>query len=84
MCPLYFGATYEKMSGSGYVPWLCLTEDSPGGKGLLFATELRPPMEQTDSDFPLVLSTGREVGHYSCRSMTGNCTALQTLADEPG
>ena len=26
----------------------------------------------------------REVGHYSCRSMTGNCSALQTLADEPG
>gem|GEM_PF-2325797 len=32
----------------------------------------------------LVLSTVREVGHYSCRSMTGNCTALQALADEPG
>lgn len=27
---------------------------------------------------------GARVGHYSCRSMTGNCTALQTLADEPG
>ncbi|EMM0381965.1 formate dehydrogenase [Pluralibacter gergoviae] len=26
----------------------------------------------------------REVGHYSCRSMTGNCAALQALADEPG
>ncbi len=25
----------------------------------------------------------REVGHYSCRSMTGNC-ALAALADEPG
>ncbi|WP_275452406.1 molybdopterin dinucleotide binding domain-containing protein, partial [Klebsiella oxytoca] len=22
--------------------------------------------------------------HYSCRSMTGNCAALQSLADEPG
>ncbi|MGE9730500.1 molybdopterin dinucleotide binding domain-containing protein, partial [Cronobacter sakazakii] len=30
------------------------------------------------------LCTVREVGHYSCRSMTGNCAALQTLADEPG
>ena len=87
-----------RYAGLGYVPWPCLTEDSPGtpwlyagnkfdrpgGKGLLFATEWRPPMEQTDSDYPLVLSTVREVGHYSCRSMTGNCTALQTLADEPG
>ncbi len=37
-----------------------------------------------DADYPLGLCTVREVGHYSCRSMTGNCTALQTLADEPG
>ncbi len=32
----------------------------------------------------MVLSTVREVGHYSCRSMTGNCAALAALADEPG
>ncbi|VTN09619.1 Formate dehydrogenase H [Raoultella terrigena] len=31
-----------------------------------------------------MLCTVREVGHYSCRSMTGNCAALQSLADEPG
>ena len=31
-----------------------------------------------------MLSTVREVGHYSCRSMTGNCAALAKLADEPG
>ncbi|MCL2894459.1 formate dehydrogenase subunit alpha [Brenneria tiliae] len=98
LCPLYYGATYEKMAGLGYVPWPCATEDSPGtpwlyegnqfarpgGKGLLFATEWRPPMELVDESYPLVLCTVREVGHYSCRSMTGNCSALQTLADEPG
>ncbi|ATM86521.1 MULTISPECIES: formate dehydrogenase subunit alpha [Yersinia] len=98
LCPLYYGATYEKMAGLGYVPWPCTTEDSPGtpwlyagnkfdrpgGKGLLFASEWRAPMEQVDADYPLVLCTVREVGHYSCRSMTGNCAALQTLADEPG
>ena len=37
-----------------------------------------------DADYPLVLCTVREVGHYSCRSMTGNCAALQSRADEPG
>ncbi|WP_145592508.1 formate dehydrogenase subunit alpha [Yersinia bercovieri] len=98
LCPLYYGATYEKMAGLGYIPWPCTTEDSPGtpwlyadnkfdrpsGKGLLFASEWRAPMEQVDEDYPLVLCTVREVGHYSCRSMTGNCSALQTLADEPG
>ncbi|AXW87534.1 formate dehydrogenase subunit alpha [Lonsdalea britannica] len=98
LCPLYTGATYEKMAGLACIPWPCETLDSPGtpwlyagsqfdrpnGKGLLFATEWHPPMEQTDSQYPMILCTVREVGHYSCRSMTGNCTALQTLADEPG
>jgi formate dehydrogenase major subunit len=55
-----------------------------GGKALLFASEWRPPLDKIDAEFPLILCTVREVGHYSCRSMTGNCAALQTLADEPG
>ncbi|XBS70708.1 formate dehydrogenase subunit alpha [Acerihabitans sp. KWT182] len=98
LCPLYAGVTYEKLAGFGYVPWPCTEEsspgtpwlyegntfDRPGGKGLLFAAEWRPPLDQVDAEFPLVLCTVREVGHYSCRSMTGNCTALATLADEPG
>lgn len=98
LCPLYSGATYEKMEGLGYVQWPCTDLADPGTpylyegykfqtpstKGLLFATEWRPPLEQTDAEYPLALCTVREVGHYSCRSMSGNCVALQTLADEPG
>ncbi|WP_028536398.1 formate dehydrogenase subunit alpha [Paludibacterium yongneupense] len=98
LCPLYTGATYDKLAGLGYVQWPCPTEDHPGtpwlykdnkfdtasGKGLLFAAEWRAPLEQVDAEYPLGLCTVREVGHYSCRSMTGNCSALQTLADEPG
>ena len=98
LCPLFYGATYEKMAGLGYVHWPCLTEDDPGqptlytdnrfgtasGRALLSASGWRAPLEQTDSEFPLVLCTVREVGHYSCRSMTGNCFGLQALADEPG
>jgi formate dehydrogenase major subunit len=98
LCPLYYGATYEKLDGLGYVQWPCTTVESPGtqylyegnvfqrdgGKALLFASEWRPPLDKLDTEFPLVLCTVREVGHYSCRSMTGNCVALQTLADEPG
>jgi formate dehydrogenase major subunit len=45
---------------------------------------VRAPAETPDEAYPLVLCTVREVGHYSCRSMTGNCAALQSLADEPG
>ncbi|MDR3410331.1 MAG: formate dehydrogenase subunit alpha [Formivibrio sp.] len=98
LCHLFAGATYEKMAGLGYVAWPCPSEDHPGtpwlyegnkfdtdsGKALLFAAEWRAPLEKIDAEYPLGLCTVREVGHYSCRSMTGNCTALQTLADEPG
>ena len=98
LCPLFYGATYEKLADFGYVQWPTLTLDDPGrswlyqdnkfdtpsGKAQLFASDWIPPAELPDEEFPLVLCTVREVGHYSCRSMTGNCTALQTLADEPG
>lgn len=98
VCHLYKGATYEKMAGLGFVQWPCPDEshpgtpwlyegnrfDTPNGKAQLFATEWRPPVEQVNVEYPLCLCTVREVGHYSCRSMTGNCAALRTLADEPG
>ncbi|HGH3373931.1 TPA: formate dehydrogenase subunit alpha [Kluyvera cryocrescens] len=98
LCPLFYGVTYEKMGDMGHVQWPCPTLDHPGtqylyednqfatpdGKGHLFAAPWRAPAEIPDADFPLVLCTVREVGHYSCRSMTGNCAALQSLADEPG
>ncbi|AIA70205.1 formate dehydrogenase subunit alpha [Pectobacterium atrosepticum] len=98
LCSLFYGVTYEKMGDMGHIQWPCPTLDHPGtpylyqdshfdtpnGKGKLFATQWRAPAEVPDEAYPLVLCTVREVGHYSCRSMTGNCAALQALADEPG
>lgn len=98
LAPLFAGASYDKIEAQGCVQWPCPTEDHPGtpylfegnkfttpsGKGQFIAAEWRAPLEQPSEEFPLVLSTVREVGHYSCRSMTGNCSALKTLADEPG
>jgi predicted molibdopterin-dependent oxidoreductase YjgC len=98
LCPVFAGVSYERLEKLGTIQWPCPSEDHPGtpylyegnkfntpsGKGQLFATEWRPPLEQPDKDYPLVLSTVREVGHYSARTMTGNCAALQVLADEPG
>lgn len=57
---------------------------TPDGKGHLVAADHRAPTEEPNGAYPLVLCTVREVGHYSCRSMTGNCKALAALADEPG
>jgi len=98
LCPLFSGATYERMEGLGYVQWPCPAPEHPGtqylysgskfdmpnGKGILSAAEWIPPFDKLDEEFPVILCTVREVGHYSARTMTGNCRALQSLADEPG
>ncbi|MDR1357789.1 MAG: formate dehydrogenase subunit alpha, partial [Coriobacteriales bacterium] len=98
LCPNFAGATYERMEGVGYAQWPIPTEDHPGspnlylggkfnkpdGRMLLIAHDYITPTELPDKEYPLVLCTVREVGHYSCRSMTGNCKALSSLAEEPG
>ncbi|MGV7005700.1 formate dehydrogenase subunit alpha [Desulfovibrio sp. QI0442] len=58
--------------------------ETDDGLGRLYTVEWVPPVDQINEKFPMVLSSVREVGHYSCRSMTGNCKALAALADEPG
>jgi formate dehydrogenase major subunit len=98
LCPSFVGESYEKIEKLGTVQWPCLSEDhdgtkylykgnkfsTPSGKGNLFASEWRSPKEIPDEEYPLSLSTVREVGHYSARTMSGNCRALKELADEPG
>ncbi len=98
LCPNFAGASYKKMEEQGGVQWPCPTEDHPGtkylyegekfsnpdGKGNLFASEWRAPIEQPNEEYPMVLCTVREVGHYSARTMSGNCRGLRELADEPG
>ena len=98
LCPSFYGATYEKMEGVGHAQWPIPTIEHPGSPDMfpggqfttpdhranLMAHDWEPPTELPDERYPLVLCTVREVGHYSCRSMTGNCRALALLADEPG
>lgn len=98
VCPQFYGATYEKMEGLGYAQWPIPDIDGEGtpdlylggafntsdGRALLLTHRWTAPTEAPDDGYPLILCTVREVGHYSCRSMTGNCRALAQLADEPG
>jgi formate dehydrogenase major subunit len=62
LCPTFAGVTYERLEQLGTIQWPCPTEDHPGtpylykdnkfntpsGKGRLFATDWRPPLEQPD------------------------------------
>ena len=84
--------------GLGYAQWPITSEDQPGspdlfpggkfskpdGRAILKAHDYEEPTELPDDEYPLILCTVREVGHYSARTMTGNSKALSNLADEPG
>ena len=100
LCPKFAGASYEKMVENHGVQWPCTEDspDDTGtqylhkdaqfatadGKGHFYYYPWTPAKELESPEYPLSLSTVREVGHYSVRTMTGNCRLLADLADEPG
>jgi formate dehydrogenase major subunit len=54
----------------------------PGGLGKLVAAKLTPPNEVPDHEFPMVLTTGRQLEHWHTGAMTRRSSTLDTL--EPG
>jgi predicted molibdopterin-dependent oxidoreductase YjgC len=82
LSPNWSGIRYQRLQEQG-IQWPCPSEDHPGtpflhapqparpsGKGKFFPVEYQPPIEQPDSEFPLVLSTGRTLYHYNSATMT--------------
>jgi formate dehydrogenase major subunit len=78
--PSYAGITYERLEKDG-IQWPCPNTDHPGtrflhkdrfsrGRGLFHAIEYIPPAEQTDAEYPIILSTGRVLYHYHTGTMT--------------
>ena len=53
----------------------------PGGRGKLVPTDLLPPDELPDAEYPLLLSTGRLLEHWHTGAMTRRSHALN--AQEP-
>jgi formate dehydrogenase major subunit len=54
----------------------------PGGLAKLVAAKLTPPAEEPDTEFPFVLTTGRQLEHWHTGAMTRRATTLDAL--EPG
>ncbi len=90
--PSYRGITWERIEKVG-IPWPCPDESHPGtpilhttqftrGKGRFHAIEHQPPAEQTDADYPYVLTTGRVLYHYHTRTMTSRTEGLNVLSPE--
>jgi formate dehydrogenase major subunit len=54
----------------------------PGGVAKLVAAKLTPPNEVPDHEFPMVLTTGRQLEHWHTGAMTRRSSTLDSL--EPG
>ena len=89
----YAGITYERLEAEGPIAWPCPTEDHPGtprmfedlrfytddGKAHFNAVEVDPPAEEPDDEYPIRLTTGRNVAQY----LSGNQTRrLGYLSDQ--
>jgi predicted molibdopterin-dependent oxidoreductase YjgC len=80
LTPSYAGMSYAPLAAAG-LQWPCPTPDHPGavflhkdrfswGKGAFTDVDYKPPAEQVDADYPMLLSTGRVFMHYHSGNMT--------------
>jgi predicted molibdopterin-dependent oxidoreductase YjgC len=82
LAPNWYGVRYDRLEENG-VQWPVTEIGGPdtkvlhapaparaGGRGKFFPVEYQAPIEQPDSEYPLVLSTGRTLYHYNSATMT--------------
>ncbi len=87
--------TWERLERESGVTYPCDAPDLPGndivfgdgfptpsGKGRLVPANLIPPDEQPDADFPMVLTTGRQLEHWHTGSMTRRTRVLDQIEPE--
>jgi formate dehydrogenase alpha subunit len=78
--PEYRGITYDRIEGEGLqvpvwdrthpgTPFL-FEEEFPSGRGKFTSLAYVPAMEETDDEFPFVLTTGRVLEHWHGGTMT--------------
>ncbi|WP_366554386.1 formate dehydrogenase subunit alpha [Aquibaculum sediminis] len=88
--------TWERVEREESVTYPADAPDQPGneiifaagfptadGRGRIVPTGLVPPAELPDSDYPLVLTTGRLLEHWHTGAMTRRASVLNSLEPEP-
>lgn len=87
LCPKFAGISHERIEKGGGLQWPVTSPDAPSteylhkggvlrGKGLFQGVEFRPPFEQEDPEYPLILSTGRTLYHYNAATQTRRSDGL--------
>jgi formate dehydrogenase major subunit/formate dehydrogenase alpha subunit len=95
LSPNWSGIRYDRIEDVG-LQWPCTDRDHPGsmylhaphparpnGKGKFFPVEFQPPIEQPDSEYPFVLSTGRTLYHYNSATMTMREDGITDKQEDP-
>ncbi len=87
--------TWERLEREDAVTYPCDAPDRPGneilfgdgfptenGRGRIVPTDLVPPDELPDQEYPMVLTTGRMLEHWHTGAMTRRATTLDSLEPE--
>ncbi len=88
----FAGISHARIEAIGGLQWPCPTPDHPGtgtlhgdgpirGKGFFQPIAYRPSDELPDTDYPLLLSTGRTLYHYNAGTQTRRASG--PLAKQP-
>ncbi len=91
--PIYRGVSYARLEGDG-LRWPVPAADHPGtpilhverfsrGLGRFHVVEHRPPAEEPDAEYPLLLTTGRVLYHWHTGTMTRRSPTLTDQGNEP-
>jgi formate dehydrogenase major subunit len=87
--PSYAGMSYQRLENPCALQWPCPDTNHPGtqilhkerfatedGLGVFTAVEWQPPAEVIDSEYPLILTTGRSIWHWHTGTMTRRSSTL--------
>jgi len=94
--PSIAGMTWERLEREHAVTYPCLKEGDPGdpvvfidefpresGRARFVPADIIPAAERPDTDYPMVLITGRQLEHWHTGSMTRRATVLDAIEPDP-
>jgi formate dehydrogenase major subunit len=87
--------TWERLERESSVTYPCDAEDQPGneivfgdgfptpsGRAKLVPAAIIPPAEEPDDEYPMVLTTGRQLEHWHTGAMTRRASVLDEIEPE--
>ncbi len=93
--PSFDNITWRRLALEGAVTYPCDAPDRPGneivfadrfptasGRAKLTTAEVLPPAELPDDDFPMVLTTGRQLEHWHTGAISRRASLLDALEPE--